>query len=468
MVEHKDPKLIESKRVSGSVDISTRGTSARSALFEARRPTMDDVDNGQHCDELSNQDNANGWKYKLTQTDKAVLKAERQVAASVRSLAGPKVSKPALEVNFELIEDDKDFKNISLLDIYASIRKISPSAQARVTVKGNLQVTVNNMQDFTAVQTLTHIVELPVKRVEERWQMWGRITNVNPQFSEKDLLKELSSQDVVEVKREMYSVRGTDKDGKEIKVQRNSNRLRVRFGNDPRGELTILGEFFRVTICVDSPTQCLTCLRFNHRSDTCPRRGEALCRRCGKKGHQQWQCTAKAKCVNCQGDHSSSDPRCHVYATWATAAKTRYLSKVVTNTPNIELHVENPQVHERSSSENTQTTGKSFAAALKLVKKNPDGAQDTVFRIPSNDPKKIMNKPTSKKQEPKKPTSGSSHDVSGLVTVVKQLWELAKPLLQPWLDKNPEIAKVIDLFESNELANNLLLGLLKVSSTTKN
>lgn len=59
-------------------------------------------------------------------------------------------------------------------------------------------------------------------------------------------------------------------------------------------------------------SQCLTCLRYGHRSGNCPN-GKITCAHCGKEDHKAEVCSKKEdppKCVNCKGAHSALSGLC--------------------------------------------------------------------------------------------------------------------------------------------------------------
>jgi len=62
----------------------------------------------------------------------------------------------------------------------------------------------------------------------------------------------------------------------------------------------------------NNPLQCIKCLGFGHRANTCTL--ETTCKKCAEKGHNSKDCpnpsTNPKKCSNCKGDHSATFAAC--------------------------------------------------------------------------------------------------------------------------------------------------------------
>ena len=78
--------------------------------------------------------------------------------------------------------------------------------------------------------------------------------------------------------------------------------------------LYIMGQFFKPQpfIQIKRPVRCFKCQRFGHILSNC--RGDPACVKC-KGNHSMTDCPddTSCSCVNCGGDHMSSDPKCPVF-----------------------------------------------------------------------------------------------------------------------------------------------------------
>lgn len=230
---------------------------------------------------------------------------------------------PGFEVEFTAADDKVQFRTDDLFKIFRDVQGVAAQAQPRLSPKGGIVVRVPTKSDVELVKSITMIAETEVVLVESAQSLWGRVTGVHPLFAEDDLREALLPQGIIDVVREKFSVCefGT-------RVQKPSNRIRLKFGSEPRSDVTILNRVYRVTLCAASPMQCLKCCDFGHRAAKCPKRTLPRCRKCGAEGHQAWQCTARAKCINCKGAHASNSSTCPVYAVHAKAARDRFVGRV--------------------------------------------------------------------------------------------------------------------------------------------
>ncbi|GBN27436.1 hypothetical protein AVEN_131173-1 [Araneus ventricosus] len=75
----------------------------------------------------------------------------------------------------------------------------------------------------------------------------------------------------------------------------------------------IKAEYIRlsVRVYIPNPLKCFQCQRFCHSKSSC--RGTLTCARCAEVGHDSTICTAKEKCINCKGDHTSFSRDCFAW-----------------------------------------------------------------------------------------------------------------------------------------------------------
>ena len=69
--------------------------------------------------------------------------------------------------------------------------------------------------------------------------------------------------------------------------------------------------YYRVAVSqfIPNPVRCYKCQKFGHTKFNC--RKNEVCTKCGHEDHTDSQeCKNEAKCVNCQGKHSSNDKEC--------------------------------------------------------------------------------------------------------------------------------------------------------------
>ncbi|XP_018497670.1 uncharacterized protein LOC108865272 [Galendromus occidentalis] len=216
------------------------------------------------------------------------------------------------------------FVSKNLLRIFCDIREVVQEAQPRLKAGGGITVRVPHQAQIEALKSISHIAGIEVKlNLPTAASLWGRVTGVHPSasFMEGDLLERLRPQGVVEVLRERYSTCESASASENKRVQKPSSRIRLRFEGEIRSEVSIAHQMFRVTLCPASPLQCLTCCEFGHRAAMCPEKLNPRCRKCGALGLQLWQCTARARCINCKGEHAANDSRCPVYPVYAKAAQ---------------------------------------------------------------------------------------------------------------------------------------------------
>ena len=136
--------------------------------------------------------------------------------------------------------------------------------------------------------------------------------------SEYELLEELKSQKVVDVKR--------------IKVKRdrelmNTNTLILTFGASQLPNYIKAGYIIaRVEMYIPNPLRCFKCQKYGHGKDRC--KHEQTCARCGEKGHEDTGCENLAHCVNCNGDHPSYARKCPTWEIEREIVKIKYTEDI--------------------------------------------------------------------------------------------------------------------------------------------
>lgn len=413
-----------------------------------------------------------GWCRVPTAAERAVRKAQRDVermkkvgsyAPNTRNhYAGG--GREGFEVVLRPTTEGASFVGVSLLKLYEELRSKLSGAHARVHPKGWLIVRVPSLEQVTGVRQLTAVLGIEVSAMPtEELPLWGRITGVNPSFTEQDLLDVLQAQGVEKVIREKYNVKEVSANGEVKKVERPSRRVRLLFKDRLVPHVTIAFERFPVVLCPASPLQCVTCCRFGHKAADCTRRGNAVCRRCGMAGHQMWECSQPPRCINCRGHHPANDKRCQVFATYARAASERYTNKILASIPNsrVDAAAAVASVEEPSDEHNRP----SFAAVTArgssrvIIQKTEEG-DATVCHVPRDPPRKkehlraaVASLPksdrrdTALEQRPKdKPATGA---LTTFLSFVKSVWPVLKELLQPLLLETPWLEKLLDILTSD-------------------
>lgn len=289
--------------------------------------------------EQPNVDRELQWTRVPTHEDRAQFQATRRAERTVRRFnrSGHGHTAAGFEVDFAPEDDNVRFTAENLL-IFCDIRAIVQEAQPRLNAKGGITVRVPHQPQIEQLKVITKIADTDVKlNLPSTTSLWARVSGVHPAFSESDLLGVLAPQGVLEVQREKFSVCESASSSENKRVQRPSNRIRIRFNSEIKSEVVIAHQVFKVTLCPASPLQCLSCCAFGHRAATSPERQSPRCRKCGFGGHQQWQCTGRAKCANCKGPHAANDSKCPVFAVYAKAAQDRFVGKVVAGLDNVSV-----------------------------------------------------------------------------------------------------------------------------------
>ena len=451
------------------------------ASIQDRRMMGDDDDfpddpDESNCIQMGAYDdprNTNQWTHIPTVEERAIKKAQKEAELLYRDrrgggpLGAPR-GPQGFQVELEPVLETDTFVGCNFLKLFQEVRSTVIGAGARILPRGSLMISVPSQDDIAPIKATENILGIPVRPcLPAAAQPWGRIGGVHPMFQEKDLLDTLRSQGVEKVVREKYTVK-TVSDGKNVKAERPSQRVRLLFSERLPDLVTIAFESYRVTWCPASPLQCLTCCKFGHTAASCPKAGQRRCRRCGELGHEMWECERKARCINCKGSHPANHRSCPVYATHAKAASERSINRLVTSIA--EARIEDvsivPAVPPAESSPDGAEKP-SFAAVVgapsfrKVVKKTDEG-DVLICNVPivptrAKPSRTTAPKKQSKSLQPACP-SGQPAGVSaaGILHLIRNLWVVVKPLIDPLLAENPTLGKLIDILVSDSVLQLIL------------
>ena len=178
------------------------------------------------------------------------------------------------------------------------------------------------------------------------------------QMDTDELLAELRSQNVVEVKPIYVTRNGTKK---------RTNTTILTFSQaSPPASLVAGYLSVKVEQYIPNPLRCFNCQKYGHHQTKCNR--PAACAKCGEERHGEQPCTKPPHCVNCQGDHAVFDKACPKFLSEREVAKVRAMQGV--SFPEARKIVENrcPQ----------PIRGFSFAMAAKTSKQSVGTQTDIV------------------------------------------------------------------------------------------
>lgn len=128
----------------------------------------------------------------------------------------------------------------------------------------------------------------------------ARIDNVSMVFTEEELLAELGSVGVTNVRKMPYTTVG----GRTRQV----GRVLLVFDRPPPPSVFLGYRVHAVTMEAAKPLICYNCQRLGHHSSSC--RLPRACKRCGQQGHLASDCTNGFRCVNCKGAHLAGSSEC--------------------------------------------------------------------------------------------------------------------------------------------------------------
>ena len=417
-------------------------------------------------------------------TARRTLKAGRKqgIGESARRRRGTPPTPQGFEVTLEPTGEDGASVGGNLLRIYEEVRLKVRSAHVRAQPNGSVVITVPNLDDVDVVRQIDKLDGVPMRpATPPEPQLWGRIGGVHPLFGEGDLLEALRSQGVEKVVREKYSARDLV-DGRSVRVERPSQRVRLLFKATLPDVVTIAYESYRVSLCPAAPLQCFSCYRFGHRAAFCPRREAApRCRRCGAGGHEMWECDNRARCVNCGGAHPANRRDCPVYAAHAQAAAERHVNRIATSIPGAQIEESLVEIEPEVAPATADGPGadvRSYAAVVgapaqkKIVKRTDDGVE-IVCRIPvpTQAARQRQAPPDRAKPRPRRARDradpGGPADagagagavgvsLADLLALARRVWTFVRPQVEPLFGDNPLMSRIIDILMSDAVVQLIL------------
>lgn len=240
-------------------------------------------------------------------------------------------------VKFNMLDDagqvvNKPFPAALFRQTYKDVRVKLPLAMPRVDKEGRLEIWVQTKEEIDDALKMNQLADLTVCGVfEERkdlsLQLWGRISGVHPQFTEDDIMDELRNYDVMKVRRKTYVRRMMDSNGETKMSVANTGTVDILFQSRISSKVDICGDMFEVTLLAPVPLRCHRCLKFGHKIGECSEQKER-CWKCGTTGHKGSMCRKELRCVNCNGEHSSSSSHCPVFIAKLNGNKQRYETRV--------------------------------------------------------------------------------------------------------------------------------------------
>ena len=181
------------------------------------------------------------------------------------------------------VEKVKPLKNGSLLVKVKKGKDVEKFLKCRSMFDGHYNIRVTLADNLNKVKRVIYAEQLKME-------------------SEENILKYLKEQDVTEVRKLRKG------------PERKETNLIVLTFNKKELPLSIKAGYFnfKVRPYYHKPYQCYNCFKFGHGSDKC-RNTDSLCNKCGEPGHKIANCINEFKCVNCTGDHKSTDKNCPKY-----------------------------------------------------------------------------------------------------------------------------------------------------------
>lgn len=179
------------------------------------------------------------------------------------------------------------------------------------------------------------------------------------------------------------------------------------------------------------------------------------------------ECTStRVQCVNCKQAHPSGSRACVVFQTWSGVQQVRHVQAISRQRAEvIKITETTPAAEVVSGQQETPT----YAGAVKrqLVKVLANGEEQVMCQMPSipmprkNTPKKQVQQ-GGKLKTPAPTTAGCDLLVQNSATL-KTMWEGVKFFIRPWLEENPEVARLIELLENAAIIDSLQRFLSKPS-----
>jgi len=214
-----------------------------------------------------------------------------------------------MSAKFFLLErvGGSSFADISRIRLCKAIKKdVGDVIKVKLLKSGQILVEVRDDNQGRKLSNLTSLgpdVSLTVKRHTYLNTSRGVISSWELRSSdESEILEELTSQGVTEVKNIMSRKNG-------VLSKSNSYVLTFGFPVLPT-QVKLCFQMHEVKPFIPKPRRCFKCFSFKHLSNLCEK--EAICYRCGLKKHDG-NCLQPVKCINCDGNHYSTSKFCQLY-----------------------------------------------------------------------------------------------------------------------------------------------------------
>ena len=272
---------------------------------------------------------------------------------------------PANWARFWVIESKQENSPVASLSPFV-IDKVMRGCLGMAKVKklrsGCIMVEVSREAQAIQLQNMKtfHNIEVSVSPHRTLNSCRGVVRSYDlAQTDPDEILHELQSQNVVEVKPIFVTKNGT---------KRRTNITILTFSQaSPPTSLKAGYLNIRVEQYVPNPLRCFKCQKFGHHQTLC--KHAAVCARCGEAEHGEQPCTGPLRCVNCGGEHTSFDKSCPKLISEREVAKVKV-------TENVSF----PEARKIVESRCTQPIrGFTFAMATKTSKKSI-GTQTEIVR----------------------------------------------------------------------------------------
>ena len=275
---------------------------------------------------------------------------ESRVRPSSMSHSSSSSSASATTSKFLVIEandEEKSLNKVNPFDVekafYACVGKVANVTKLR---SGVLLTEVQNEQQASDLLKLDTFATCPVKVTTHRSMnsSKGVIRSYElAQVSREDLLEGLASQGVTDVRHIMQTRNSTKQPSPVIILTFSSRTL--------PDHITACFKNIAVEQYTPSPLRCFSCQKLGHHKNAC--RGGKVCAKCGLAEHGEEPCERPPQCVNCKGDHPSFAKSCPAWVTEQQICKVKAA-----------LNVSHAEARKRVQTNQTQTSGMLYAAAL--------------------------------------------------------------------------------------------------------
>jgi hypothetical protein len=258
---------------------------------------------------------------------------------------------------------------------------------------GVLLVEVGREAQAVSLQRLTMIASIPITVTPHRSMnsCKGVVRSYDlAQMNEAELLSELQSQNVTEVRGISVT-----KDG----MRRRTNTTILTFAQ-PSIPCSLKAGYLSVPVeqYFPNPLRCFKCQKFGHHQSLC--KHPAACARCGQAAHGDDPCTGPPHCINCSGAHSTFDKACPKWLHEKEITKVKVSNNI--SFPDARKIVEGRQ----------PTQGRSFAAvAAKKVSKSMGTQTEVVHCTCQGRPASVSGLPASPTRDMQLQTDVEAVDV---------------------------------------------------------